>query len=103
MNANHITVSVGGRATVTKPDGSPVRAIIGKPILIADGSEKPIENIQAGEAMLAWNEETKTAFSTTVIKGLHHEEKPQTLFDIELEDGRSFILVHNFGAGFRRK
>jgi RHS repeat-associated protein len=64
------------------------------PVLLADGSEKPIENVQVGEAVLAWNEETKTVFSTTVVRTLRHEEKPQTLFDIELEDGRT-LAVNN--------
>ncbi len=78
-------------------EGNPIGAmescfVAGTPILMADGSEKPIENIQVGEAVLAWNEETKAIFSTTVVKALHHEEKPQTLFDIELEDGRSFTV-----------
>lgn len=66
--------------------------IAGTPVLMADGSEKPIESIQVGEEVLAWNEETKTIFSTTVVKALHHEEKPQTLFDVELEDGRKFTV-----------
>jgi intein/homing endonuclease len=42
--------------------------------------------------VLAWNEETKQTFTTKVISALHHEEKMQTLFDIELEDGRSFTV-----------
>ena len=66
--------------------------VAGTPVLMADGSEKPIESIQVGEEVLAWNEETKTIFSTTVVKALHHEEKPQTLFDVELEDGRKFTV-----------
>jgi intein/homing endonuclease len=59
---------------------------------MADGSEEPIEGIHVGEAVLAWNEETKQIFSTKVVKTLHHEEKLQTLFDIELEDGRKFTV-----------
>jgi intein/homing endonuclease len=31
-------------------------------------------------------------FSTKVVKVLHHGEKMQTLFDIELEDGRGFTV-----------
>ena len=59
---------------------------------MADGSEKPIESIQVGEEVLAWNEETKKAFSTKVVTALHHSEKMETLFDIELEDGRQFTV-----------
>ena len=66
--------------------------VAGTPVLMADGSEKPIEAIQVGEAVLAWNEETKTMFATKVVRALHHEEKMQTLFDIELEDGRKFTV-----------
>ena len=75
-----------------RPPDEPACFVAGTPVLMADGSEKPIENIQVGEAVLAWNEETKTIFSTTVVKALHHEEKPQTLFDVELEDGRKFTV-----------
>ena len=78
-------------------EGNPVGAmescfVAGTPVLMADGSEKPIDTIQVGEAVLSWNEETKTIFSTTVVKALHHEAKPQTLFDIELENGRIFTV-----------
>jgi Hint domain-containing protein len=66
--------------------------VAGTPVLMADGSEKPIETIQVGETVLAWNEETKQTFSTKVVAALHHEEKMQTLFDIELEDGRKFTV-----------
>jgi RHS repeat-associated protein len=66
--------------------------VAGTPVLTADGSEKPIESIEVGELVLAWNEETKQIFSTKVAKTLHHEEKLQTLFDIELEDGRKFTV-----------
>jgi RHS repeat-associated protein len=66
--------------------------VAGTPVLMADGSEKPIERIQVGETVLAWNEGTKQIFSTKVVKALHHEEKVQTLFDVELEDGRRFTV-----------
>ena len=66
--------------------------VAGTPVLTADGSEKPIESIEVGELVLAWNEETKQIFSTKVAKTLHHEEKLQTLFDIELEDSRKFTV-----------
>jgi hypothetical protein len=62
------------------------------PVLMADGGEKPIESIRVGEAVLAWNEATKTPFPSRVVSALHHEEKMQTLFDIELEDGRKFTV-----------
>ena len=62
---------------------------------MADGSEKPIESIKVGEAVLAWNEETKQVFSTKVVSALHHDEKMQTLFDIELEDRSKFTVNDN--------
>jgi intein/homing endonuclease len=67
----------------------------GTPVLMADGTEKPIEAIQAGEAVLAWNDETRQTFQTRVIKPLHHEAKAQTLFDVQLEDGRRFTVNNN--------
>ena len=68
--------------------------VAGTPVLMADGSEKPIESIQVGEAVLAWNEETKKVFPSKVVSALHHAEKTQTLFDFELEDGRA-VTVNN--------
>jgi RHS repeat-associated protein len=66
--------------------------VAGTPILMADGSEKTIEDIKVGEVVLAWNEETKKAFSSKVVSALHHEERLETLFDVELEDGRKFTV-----------
>jgi intein/homing endonuclease len=63
--------------------------------LMADGTEKRIESIQAGDAVLAWNDQTKHTFITIVIKPLHHEEKLQTLFDVTLENGRTFTVNNN--------
>jgi RHS repeat-associated protein len=69
--------------------------VAGTPVLMANGTEKAIEVIQAGEAILAWNDQTRQTFQTRVIKPLHHEAKAQTLFDIELEDGRRFTVNNN--------
>ena len=66
--------------------------VAGTPVLMANGSEKPIESIVVGDEVLAWNERTKTAFASRVVSTLHHEEKMQTLFDIELEGGRKFTV-----------
>ncbi len=64
-------------------------------VLMADGGEKPIESIQVGESVLAWNENAKRTFVTRVVKALHHEKQPQTLFDIELENGRQLTVNNN--------
>lgn len=69
--------------------------VAGTPVLMANGTEEPIEAIQAGEAVLAWNDESRQTFQTRVIKPLHHEARPQTLLDIELEDGRRFTVNNN--------
>ena len=69
--------------------------VAGTPVLMADGSEKPIDRIQAGEAVVAWNDQTRETFQTRVIKPLHHEAKAQTLFDIELENGRRLTVNNN--------
>ncbi|MBX6326075.1 MAG: hypothetical protein IRY93_08560 [Chthoniobacterales bacterium] len=50
---------------------------------------------KAGESVLAWNEETKQTFPTKVVSAVHHNEKMETLFDIELEDGRKFTVNNN--------
>jgi hypothetical protein len=77
-----------------EPGIGPGCFVAGTPVLMADGSEKPIESVQVGEAVLAWNEETKMAFPSKVVSALHHDEKMQILFDIELEDGRK-VTVNN--------
>ena len=64
-------------------------------VLMADGGEKPIESIQVGESVLAWNENAKRTFVTRVVKTLHHEKQPQTLFDVELENGRKLTVNNN--------
>jgi hypothetical protein len=69
--------------------------VAGTPVSMADGTEKPIEAIQAGEQVLAWDDDTRQIFETRVIKPLHHEAKMQTLFDIELEDGRRLTVNNN--------
>ena len=45
--------------------------------------------------ILAWNEDTKRVFAAPVVEALHHEERMQTLFDIELEDRRTFTVNDN--------
>jgi RHS repeat-associated protein len=69
--------------------------VAGTPVLMANGSEKPIESINVGEEVLAWNEETKKVFSTKVVSALHHNQKTETLFDIELDDGRTLTANNN--------
>ncbi len=90
-NFGNITIGMG--MPIMEPGIGPGSCFVaGTPVLMADGSEKPIENIQVGEGILAWNEETKQVFPTKVVSALHHEEKMETLFDIELEDGRKFTV-----------
>jgi RHS repeat-associated protein len=83
-------------------EGNPVGAmepgecfVAGTPVVMGNGRAKAIEDITVGEEVLAWNEETKITFSTKVVEVLHHDEKTQTLFDIELEDGRTFTSNNN--------
>jgi len=84
-------------------EGNPVGAmepglgcfVAGTPVLMTDGTEKPIETIEAGEFVLARNDETRQIFRTRVAKALQHEKKMQTLFDIELENGRTFTVNNN--------
>jgi RHS repeat-associated protein len=96
--------SVGGTPNFAPPYGGNI-VVGGEPglgcfaagtaILMADGSEKSIESIEVGEAVLAWNEENKKMFFTKVVSALHHEEKMQSLFDMELDDGRTFTVNNN--------
>jgi hypothetical protein len=59
---------------------------------MAGGYHKFIDSIQVGDTILAWNEDTRQIFPTPVVEALHHEERMQTLFDIELEDRRKFTV-----------
>jgi intein/homing endonuclease len=79
----------GGDIAVGEP---PECFVAGTLILMADGSEKSIESVAVGEEVLAWNENTKKVFPSKVVAALHHEERLETLFDIELEDGRKFTV-----------
>lgn len=91
--AGFLSITIGIGVGAMEPGIGPGGCFVaGTQVLMADGTEKPIEDIQVGEAVLAWNEETKRMFSTTVVKALHHEQKPQILFDVELDDGRKFTV-----------
>jgi intein/homing endonuclease len=59
---------------------------------MAGGYHKFIDSIQVGDTILAWNEDTRQTFPTTVVEALHHEERMQTLLDIDLEDRRKFTV-----------
>jgi intein/homing endonuclease len=62
---------------------------------MAGGYHKFIDSIQVGDTILAWNEDTKRIFPTPVVEALHHEERMQTLFDIELENRSKFTVNDN--------
>jgi hypothetical protein len=62
---------------------------------MAGGYHQSIDSIQRGDAILAWNEETNQIFPTIVMDALHHEERMQTLLDIELEDCRTITVNDN--------
>lgn len=57
---------------------------------MADGTRKPIEEIKAGESVLAYNENTRSVYISKVQIPLHHEAARQTLHHFTLEDGRKF-------------
>jgi hypothetical protein len=62
---------------------------------MAGGYHQSIDSIQVGDTILAWNEDTRQIFPTTVVEALHHEETMQTLFDIELENRGKFTVNDN--------
>jgi intein/homing endonuclease len=62
---------------------------------MAGGYHQSIDSIQSGDAVLAWNEDTMRIFPTTVLEALHHEERMQTLFEIELENRRKLTVNDN--------
>src|SRR5439155_25445297 len=69
--------------------------VAGTPVVMAGGYHQSIDSIQVGDTILAWNEDTRQIFPTTVVEALHHEEKIQTLFEIELEDRRRVTVNDN--------
>ncbi|MFH1655240.1 MAG: polymorphic toxin-type HINT domain-containing protein [Candidatus Omnitrophota bacterium] len=54
--------------------GTPGCFLAGTPILMADGSRKPIEEIKVGDEVLAYNEETATTQKDKVTKLFVHED-----------------------------
>jgi RHS repeat-associated protein len=88
-----LNISIGVGALVMEPGNGCF--VAGTPVLMADRSEKNIESIKPGDTVLAWEDETTQTFTTKVVNALHHEEKMQILFDVELENGRTFTVNNN--------
>ena len=58
--------------------------------LQADGSRKPIDEIQSGDKVLAFNEIAGATYISPVVKTFHHTTRIQQLHHFTLSDGRTF-------------
>lgn len=64
----------------------------GTPITMADGSRKNIEDVQVGDATLAYDEDSGTEYIDHVVEAIHHKTKWENLFHLVLDDGRTLIV-----------
>jgi hypothetical protein len=64
--------------------------IAGTPILMADGSQKAVEQIRVGDQVLGFDEESKQPLAQTVTHLHHHLATDQNLHEIHLADGEVF-------------
>ena len=74
----------------------------GTPVLMADGSQKPIEQVQRGDQVLATDPETGVTAAKTVVTPIAHGG-PHTMVSVSLSDGSSITATdeHPFWAETR--
>lgn len=77
---------------------------VGTKILMADQTQKNIEEIQVGEVVQIYDEESGRHLSSRVTETLHHEARQQRLFLMTFENGKSFTVndahpIYIFGSG----
>jgi|GEM_PF-896980 len=64
--------------------------IAGTPILMADGSQKSIDQIKVGDQVVGYDEELKQPIAQTVVKLHHHQANDQNLHEFHMSDGSVF-------------
>lgn len=65
--------------------------VAGTPILLADGSQKAIEEIQVGDLVMGFDDENKNAIAQAVTKLHHHKANDQDLHEFHMADGEVFV------------
>jgi hypothetical protein len=78
--------------TTTAVSGSGSCFIAGSKVRLADGSEKNIEDIKAGDKVLTFSEEENLISSNSVLEPLHHAKAKQVLYHYQFSNGRGFVV-----------
>jgi hypothetical protein len=65
--------------------------VAGTPILMADGSQKSIEQIQVGDQVMGYDEESKQQIAQSVTQLHHHQANDQSLHEFHMSDGSVFV------------
>jgi hypothetical protein len=65
--------------------------VAGTPILMADGSQKAIEQIQVGDQVMGFDDENRTPLAQAVVKLHHHQANDQDLLEFHMADGEVFV------------
>lgn len=90
------TTTTQAPTTTTSPGGGgdpgpgPGCFVAGTRVSMADGSMKNIEEIRAGDVVLAVDEESEQVIASPVRAPIHHKPMLQKLYKFELEDGSTF-------------
>lgn len=67
--------------------------IKGTPVLMADGTEKPIENVAVGDMVKTYDEAKHTFTTSPVTEALHHTKKMDTLVELSMTNDK--VLTSN--------
>jgi hypothetical protein len=89
--------SLGRRAGAGEESGAGASCSInsftaGTPVLMADGSQKPIEQVRKGDRVLATDPESGVSSVETVVTPIVHAG-PHTMVDVALSDGSSITAT----------
>jgi RHS repeat-associated protein len=87
---------IGGRAGAEEDSGAASFCknsfIAGTPVLMADGSQKPIDQVHKGDQVLATDPETGVTSAEAVVTPIVHAG-PHTMVDVSLSDGSSITAT----------
>ncbi|HST47873.1 DNRLRE domain-containing protein [Jatrophihabitans sp.] len=89
--------SLRGAAEDSSPGGTAAKSCMnsftaGTPVLMADGSQKPIEQVRKGDRVLATDPETEQTAAETVVTPIVHGG-PHTMVTVALSDGSSITAT----------
>lgn len=77
------------------PGGSGSCFVAGSKVLLADGTEKFIESLKAGDRVVNFDETLGEVRSNKVLELFVHPERTEVLYLFHFSNGRSFETTHN--------